>query len=266
MKKVVAVIGSPRMGDTVNAVRLFEEKLKALCAVEFDYVHITDMDIQPCRGCLTCVAKGEEYCPLKDDTVKIIPKLLSADGIIFATPVYSLHISGQMKMFIDRIAYIFHRPCLFDKAFIAITVQAINGHKDTLAYLNKIAHIWGLTSVPGLALNTPPGFRSIELLAKNDKKTEKAANDFFSVLVGTRLKTPKWKDLIMFRMTRSIMPYVSFMAKDWEYFQEKGWMESDYYYPVKLWFGKKIAGNFFDSQARKIGEKIRARRIKESQA
>lgn len=265
VKKIVAVIGSPRTGDTFSTVRLFEEKLRALCEIEMDYVPIKDMDIQPCRGCLTCVAKGEEHCPLKDDMAEIVQKLLSADGIIFATPVYALHVSGQLKMFIDRISYIFHRPCLFDKTFIAITVQAINGYQDTHAYLNKIARIWGLTTVPGLALNTPPGFRSAELLEKNIKKIEKAASGFYAVLYGRRLKTPKWKDLIMFHMTRSIMPFVSFMAKDWEYFQEKGWMVSDYYYPVKLWPGKKLAGRFFDKQARKIGEKIKAKRIREAQ-
>ncbi len=266
MKKIVAVIGSPRTGDTFNAVRLFEEKLGALCEFEIEYIQLKDRDIQPCRGCLTCVARGEEHCPLKDDTEEIMRKLLSADGIIFASPVYSLQISGQLKMFIDRIAYIFHRPCFFDKAFIAITVQAVNGHEDALAYLNKIAHIWGLTAVPGLVLRTPPGFRSAGLLAKNTEKAEKAARDFFSVLYGRRLRKPKWKDFIMFRMTRSFMPYMSFMAKDCEYYQARGWMESDYYYPVKLRLGKKLAGRFFDRQGRKLGERLKAKIIKETQA
>jgi multimeric flavodoxin WrbA len=266
MKKVVAIIGSPRMGDTVNTVRLFEEKLKAICETEFECIHLKDMDIQPCRGCLACVAKGEDHCPLKDDTAEIMRKLLSADGIVFATPVYSLQISGQLKLFIDRIAYLFHRPCLFDKAFIAITVQAINGYKDAHAYLNKIAHVWGLAMVPGLALNTPPGLRSAELQAENIKKAEKAAKDFYTALCGGRLKTPNWKDFILFRMTRSFMPFYSFMARDCEYYREKGWMESDYYYPVRLWFVKKWAGRFFDVQGRKLGERLRAKRAKEMQA
>lgn len=266
MKKIVAIVGSPRAGDTYHTVQAVGEKLKALCECDFECIELKDADIQPCRGCLTCVAQGEELCPLRDDMADIMQKMLSADGIIFATPVYSLQISGQMKLFIDRIAYIFHRPCLFDKAFLGIAVQAINGQKDALAYLNKIAHQWGLATAPGLAVNAPPGFRSARLLAKNMENIEKAAKDFHALLVGGRLKSPKWMDFIMFRMTRSFMPYLPFMARDCVYYREKGWMESDYYYPTKLWFGKRLAGKFFDLQGRKLGEKLQARRIAETQA
>ncbi len=265
MKKVVAVIGSPRAGDTYDSVRLFEEKLKEICVCDFEYIQLKDFDIKPCRGCLTCVTKGEKYCPIKDDVAGIMEKLLSANGVVFATPVYSLNISGQLKMFIDRIAYVFHRPCFFDKAFIGITVQAINGYKDAHAYLYKIAHVWGFTAAPGLALNTPPGFRSAGLLQKNREKTEKAVKNFCAVMNAKKLKMPSLKDFIIFRMTRYFITYIPFMAKDSEYYQEKGWMESDYYYPIRISFIRKFIGRFFDMQGRKLGEKVRARREKETQ-
>ena len=266
MKKIIAIIGSPKMGDTYEAVRGFEEELKALCDCNFEYVQLKDAYVQTCRGCLACVEKGAEFCPLRDDTAQIMEKLLAADGIIFATPVYSLSISGQLKIFIDRIAYVFHRPCFFDKAFISITVQAINGSKDAHAYLNKIAHVWGLTAAPGLSLNTPPGFRSAKTLANNAEKTRKAASGYAAILCGNRLKAPTWKDFITFHMTRSFIPYIPFMAKDAEYYGEKGWMVSDYYYPVKISFLRKFIGRFFDGQGKKLGEKVKARREKETQA
>jgi hypothetical protein len=54
-----------------------------------------------------------------------------------------------------------------------------------------------------------------------------------------------------FRMGRtSIRLELAQSDCDYRYYQEKGWFESDYYYPVQLGFGKKLAGRLFDNMAR----------------
>jgi multimeric flavodoxin WrbA len=257
MKKILAIIASPRKGETYNAVQLFEQKLRTYENVEFEYIHLKDKNVQQCKGCLNCFIKGENYCPVRDDTEEIFKKIMEADGVIFATPVYSLQVSGYMKTLLDRLAYVFHRPCFFDKAFIAITVQGIYGYEEVVKYLNKVAHFWGFTEVQGLGLNTPPGFRSQRMKNDIEVKTDKAVKDFYKVLSGKKLIKPKLSDFMMFRMGRSIKPYLSALPKDYEYFLEKGWMKSDYYYPVKLGPVRKLIGKFFDKQGRKYGEKMK---------
>jgi multimeric flavodoxin WrbA len=59
------------------------------------------MDIRPCDGCFTCLEEGES-CVIEDDMVSLSPKLLRADAIVFASPVYWYNISAQLKLCIDR--------------------------------------------------------------------------------------------------------------------------------------------------------------------
>lgn len=260
MKKILAIIGSPRNGETCKAVRIFEEKLNKTEMVDFEYLYLKDLNVQPCKGCNNCFVKGEDSCPVYDDTEKIINKMMGADGVIFATPVYSLQVSGQMKILLDRLAYVFHRPCMFGKVFIAIAVQGIYGYKDVIKYLKKVAHFWGFTVVKGVGLDTPPGPRTVKMQTDIEMKIDRGVRDFYRALCSEKFKSPGFSDLIMFRMIRTAKPYLDIMPRDYEYFCEKGWMESDYYYPVKLGPVKKLVGMFFDKQGKKNGEKMKRER------
>ncbi|MHC1756507.1 MAG: flavodoxin family protein [Methanosarcina sp.] len=73
------------------------------------------VDLSQCRCCFVCFTEGESHCPCKDNAPVIEQKIHSADGVIFATPVYGMNVSALMKDFIDRFSYIFHRPSFFDK-------------------------------------------------------------------------------------------------------------------------------------------------------
>jgi hypothetical protein len=186
----------------------------------------------------------------------IVQKMMEADGVIFATPVYSLQVSAQMKVLLDRLAYIFHRPSCFHKAFIPIVTQGVYGNKEVIKYLNSVAEFWGFNLTAGVGLNTSLGIRSIAAQQKMDQKLEKAAADFYGVMMGNPAPVPKLKNLAMFRMVRSTKPYIGELPRDFEYFKEKGWMTSDYYYEVKLGFFMRLIGKFLDWQGEKAGAKI----------
>lgn len=64
-------------------------------------VFLKDKKISYCTGCGTCVG-GEKSCPQKDDMAEVLEKMVAADVIVLATPVYFYTMSGQMKTFIDR--------------------------------------------------------------------------------------------------------------------------------------------------------------------
>jgi len=74
-----------------------------------------------------------------------------ADAVVFATPVYGLNVTGQMKVFVDRFSYIFHRPRFFDKKAFILTTAGIMGNTEVQKYLTTVARIWGfeIAGTPG---------------------------------------------------------------------------------------------------------------------
>ncbi len=123
--KVTAFVGSARKKHTYNAAEKFLENLRKNGNVETEIVALSDYRLETCRGCLLCLNKGEEFCPLKDDWDELIAKILESDGIVLASPNYSFQVSGLMKVFLDRLGFVFHRPRFFGKTFTSIVVQGI---------------------------------------------------------------------------------------------------------------------------------------------
>jgi len=81
--KVLAIIGSPReKGNSYKVTQRIEKKMKELGGVEFEYLFLKDVNLEQCQGCFTCISKGEELCPLKDDRDKILEQMLASDGLI----------------------------------------------------------------------------------------------------------------------------------------------------------------------------------------
>ena len=101
-------------------------------------------DIHPCTGCIHCGYEGP--CVQKDEMDRIRPKILEADMLVFATPLYYYGMSAQLKVLIDRF-------CAFNSsvqrrhmksALLAAawnsddwTFEALESHYKTLVrYLN----------------------------------------------------------------------------------------------------------------------------------
>lgn len=135
MKKVTAFIGSARKQATYEAVREFEKNLNSYTEIDFEYVFLKDYQLEFCRGCKLCFDKGEEICPIRDDRDVLIDKINHSDGVIFATPNYSFHVSASMKNLLDRLAFVFHRPRFFGKTFTSIVIQGIFGGNSIVKYL-----------------------------------------------------------------------------------------------------------------------------------
>jgi multimeric flavodoxin WrbA len=199
-----------------------------------------------------CLDKGEELCQLKDDRDKILEKMLNSDGVIFATPNYSFNVSGLMKIFLDRLGFFCHRPRFFGKVFTGIVAQGIYGGNKIVKYLNFIGGAIGFNVVKGCCINslepmTEKGQKAI------DKIIDKQSKIFFAKLVKKEFPVPSLFELMMFRMgrtSRKIMLNEDF--RDYTYFKEKGWFDSDFYYPVRLCPIKNISGKLFDKLALKI--------------
>ncbi|MGQ9492244.1 MAG: flavodoxin family protein [Anaerolineae bacterium] len=98
--KILAIAGSPRRGG--NTDTLLEQAsagAKSLGA-EVEQVILSRLKIAPCMACNRCFATGR--CVVKDDFQQLYDKTLGADGIILASPVFFMNVSGWTKAFIDR--------------------------------------------------------------------------------------------------------------------------------------------------------------------
>ena len=122
---------------------------------------LRDAGLEQCRGCYTCFERGEEYCPIKYNAPILEQKILDADGVILATPVYGFQVSGLMKVFIDRRSYISHRPRFFRQKALILTSAGAVGTGDMLKYLDMAARIWGfdVTARVGIVSHLPQPIR-----------------------------------------------------------------------------------------------------------
>ena len=91
---------------------------------EVELISLKNKTIDFCKGCFACQKLG--HCVIKDDANAITEKMLNADVIVWATPIYYYEMSGQMKTMIDRANPLFTLGWIdcFEKARFAGKVFA----------------------------------------------------------------------------------------------------------------------------------------------
>jgi multimeric flavodoxin WrbA len=105
--KVVAFNGSARKdGNTAILVRrVFAELEKE--GIETELVQLAGQTIRGCTACGKCRENKNQRCVITGDIVNdCIAKMVEADGIILASPVYFADIPSEMKALIDRAGYV----------------------------------------------------------------------------------------------------------------------------------------------------------------
>ena len=104
--KVLIVSSSPRKEGNSDALCDRFAKGASEAGHEVEKIMLRDKKIFPCNACMET-----HTCAIKDDMADIFPKLLKADVILLASPVYFYSVSAQMKALIDR--------CLVDHKSLA---------------------------------------------------------------------------------------------------------------------------------------------------
>lgn len=131
MKKRVLILStSPRKGGNSDA--LADAFLAGAAEVghEVEKICLYDKDIRFCRGCLAC--QKTKVCVIHDDMGPILEKMLRADVLVFATPIYFYEMSGQMKTLLDRTNPLFPAEYAFRSIYLLATAadgdeSAMNG-------------------------------------------------------------------------------------------------------------------------------------------
>lgn len=108
---VLVLQGSPRRkGNTETVLDAALEPLREMGA-HVETAHVSDLDIRGCRECYTCQkSPSEPNCAIDDDMQTLYPKILKADLVILATPVFCWGPSAQLKAPLDRL----YALCKFD--------------------------------------------------------------------------------------------------------------------------------------------------------
>jgi len=149
MIKIIGIVGSPRRGG--NSELLVKEILKTAAdeGAETELITLAGKEIRPCDGCRQCRDKKID-CHIQDDLPPIFKKMLEADGIILATPVYVGSATAQIKALIDRVCYwsgAKGRP-LENKVGAPIVVARRAGQNFTFAQLIFFFFLTGMV-IPG---------------------------------------------------------------------------------------------------------------------
>lgn len=101
MKNVLILSGSPRRGG--NSDILCDEFARGAAerGNHVEKIRVSDKKIGYCRACYYCRDNGGA-CVLKDDMAEVLQKMIDADVIVLASPVYFYSIDAQLKAVIDR--------------------------------------------------------------------------------------------------------------------------------------------------------------------
>jgi multimeric flavodoxin WrbA len=151
--KIIAINGSPRtIRSTTRRLAQFILEGAAEAGAETDMIDLCDLRIVPCTACDACSLNG--VCVNDDDVPALIDRMAGADGIIFASPVYIDNVSGQMKVFFDRLADAIHYQLLAGKYGCSVATTHTSGGDGTVAYQNHVLNYLGVVSVGGLSVAT----------------------------------------------------------------------------------------------------------------
>ena len=179
--KVVAFNGSPRKeGNTYQALKIVAEQLE-MENIEVEIIHVGNKNIQGCSACSSCFKSRDERCILNDEVNEWIQKMKEADGIIFGSPVHYSGITGTMKTFMDRAAYVAsaNKGLLKNKVGASVVavrrsggVPAFNQLNNYITYSEMImpsSNYWNVIygQKPGEALMDDEGVQIMRVLGKN---------------------------------------------------------------------------------------------------
>ena len=200
---IVGINGSPRKNG--NSATLLKWVL-AGCAeagAGVELIQISDYDIQYCQGCNRCLREGA--CPIDDDYLLLFRKMMAADGIVVASPVYADAPTAQLKTLMDRMTLLNLFGATFqNKLSVGL---ATSGVAPTKNVARRIADMFGCRCgfLGATTATLKGGYQPLELVHKPDLPEK--ANRLGKKLVY-RLGKRKGKEV--FTMKRI---WISFLRK-----------------------------------------------------
>ena len=99
-KKILILSGSPRKGGNSDYLcDKFSEGAKD-AGHDVEKIFVSEKNISYCRACYAC--RNSHKCIIQDDMAEILDKMINADVLVLASPVYFYSINAQIKTVLDR--------------------------------------------------------------------------------------------------------------------------------------------------------------------
>ena len=109
MKKIIIIDGGPRKNmNTAQLLQRFAEGVKSVGNdVEVKTVRLYELDYKGCMSCMACKLKdnAQNICRFKDALTPILEEIAHADGLVLGSPIYFGEVTGQMRTFLERLAF-----------------------------------------------------------------------------------------------------------------------------------------------------------------
>ena len=231
--KITVINGTEVKGCTYNIKEIFMEGLR-------DGNEVTEFYLPKnlpffCCGCKTCFFKSETECPHAQYVMPIWDSILASDLLVFASPVYALRTTAQMKSLLDHLCvhWMVHRPDekMFSKKAVILTnaIGVFNGgaQKDIATSLRWL----GITKIRKLGIGLLEGVIWNELSEKRRSVITKKFNKLAEKNNNTRPARRGMKVRFLFTVTKmmhqSIGKKESPLSADNQYWKNKGWIHFD---------------------------------------
>jgi multimeric flavodoxin WrbA len=238
--KILVLVGSYRRnGNTDQLTGLIKEHLQKEAqqhqtALEIETVYLGQQNLGFCRGCRICYDRGEDKCPVKDDLLSIKAKMLAADGVLMASPVYVDDVSGITKNFIDRLCHVCHRPQFAGKAAFLVATTGSSRTGKTLETMKLALRTWGFQVVGQAGYKMGALIKREDTRARFDAQAAQAARRLFLSIYHKSYRKPAFYSLMVFKIQQKAWQTKGDPnSLDYRYWEQQGWFEPKrtYYIP-----------------------------------
>ena len=109
MKKIMIIDGGPRKTfNTASMLQKFAEGAMSVSdQIEVNTIRLYGLDYKGCMSCMACKIKGNasNVCKYKDALTPVLEEIAQADGLVLGSPIYFGDVTGQMRTFLERLAF-----------------------------------------------------------------------------------------------------------------------------------------------------------------
>lgn len=144
--RVIGINGSPRKNK--NTAMMLDAALEGAGSqgAEVERIDLYDLDYTGCKSCFACKLIGGAYhgkCALRDGLSPVLEKILAADVLLLATPIYFGDVSGMTRAFLERLwfpsyMYRIDGTAAYDKKLKVGLIYTMNTEDPALYGYDKI--------------------------------------------------------------------------------------------------------------------------------
>ncbi|MEG0308535.1 MAG: NAD(P)H-dependent oxidoreductase [Clostridium sp.] len=226
--EITIIHGQGHKGSTYHISEEVINKIKSVDTVINEFFMPRDTP-EYCVGCYNCIKKGEGYCPHADKVQPIIKAMERSQIVIIDSPTYCFEMTGQLKTFLDHLAYMWmsHRPNkdMFSKVGIVVSTAAGAGSKRVTKSLAQQLFWLGFSKVYSINQNVNATSWS-EVSDKIKEKIRLKVNKIaLKIKKNITTSKPNIKTKFMFLAMVGSQNMNNWNMIDKKYWEEKGWLE-----------------------------------------